>query len=184
MRRGCLFLCLLALCWTRIAVAQTLEEALQAREMIRLHVIAHSDAAEDQSLKLQIRDALLAQCGQALACASYDEACIRLVGELAEMEACAQATARAAGYEGSVRVSFGMRDFPTRAYDDVVVPAGSYQAVCVAIGDAWGLNLWCVMYKQICLLAPTLPHAEQAARAPVQFESVIVRWLKAWGWIG
>ncbi|MEG2205025.1 MAG: stage II sporulation protein R, partial [Oscillospiraceae bacterium] len=58
-----------------------------------------------------------------------------------------------------VRVSFGMRDFPTRAYDDVVVPAGSYQAVCVEIGDAGGRNWWCVMYPPLCLLAPTLPHA-------------------------
>ena len=44
---------------------QQLQQAYESGEIIRLHVLAHSDAQADQALKLQVRDALLA-CGSAL----------------------------------------------------------------------------------------------------------------------
>ena len=44
----------------------SLEQANLAERMVRLHVIANSDAQEDQNLKLQVRDAVLAQASDYL----------------------------------------------------------------------------------------------------------------------
>ena len=55
--------CFCAGCWTWGVVAdrQKLNE-----ELIRLHVVANSDSAEDQAVKLQVRDAVLASLEEGL----------------------------------------------------------------------------------------------------------------------
>ena len=49
-------------CGTVIADRERLNE-----ELIRLHVVANSDTAEDQNLKLLVRDAVITSLRQALA---------------------------------------------------------------------------------------------------------------------
>ena len=57
-------LVLTALTLTVTAMQQ--EQAAMARKLIRLHVVANSDTDYDQSVKLQVRDAVLAQAEKVL----------------------------------------------------------------------------------------------------------------------
>ena len=43
--------------------------------------------------------------------------------------------------------------FETRQYDDVILPAGTYTAVRIEIGEAAGKNWWCVLYPPLCVSA-------------------------------
>ena len=44
---------------------------------------------------------------------------------------------------------------PTKHYDNISLPAGSYDAVRVKIGKAEGENWWCVMFPPLCFVDGT-----------------------------
>ena len=43
--------------------------------------------------------------------------------------------------------------FNTRVYDDFTLPAGTYDAVRIVIGNGEGHNWWCVLYPSVCVSA-------------------------------
>ena len=57
----------------------------------------------------------------------------------------------AQGYRYGVRVALEDTWFPTREYQDMALPAGTYQALRVVIGEGEGHNWWCVVYPSLCL---------------------------------
>ena len=123
-------------------------------KVLRLHVIANSDSAEDQALKLKVRDALLLQGKEVFSSGSTKES--------AEQAACknlqsflqtAEKTIRENGKDYSVCVSVGKSSFPTRTYENITLPAGEYDALRVVIGEGKGKNWWCVMFPPLCLPA-------------------------------
>ncbi|MBR6313244.1 MAG: stage II sporulation protein R [Clostridia bacterium] len=121
--------------------------------VLRLHVIAHSDAPEDQQLKLAVRDALLKK-GKSLAAAETKQAAERsLADALPDYRETARQVIAAHGYDYDVTISLKPAFFPTRTYGDVTLPAGTYDALRVVIGDGKGQNWWCVMFPPLCLPA-------------------------------
>ena len=69
-----------------------------AQKMIRLHVIANSDTPQDQALKLQVRDKVLAQATAILAeAADMPRAAKKLEEALPDMEQIAAQEIRAQG---------------------------------------------------------------------------------------
>ncbi len=122
-------------------------------DLIRLHVIANSDSPEDQALKLRIRDQLLLTFGSAFQEAhSMSQAREVIRDNLDKMESIAQAEIQRSGCDYPVRAQLGMFPFPTKAYGDVVYPAGSYEALRVVIGKGTGANWWCVMFPPLCFV--------------------------------
>ena len=131
------------------------EEQLYDR-VIRLHVIAASDTAEDQALKLRVRDAVLSYLAEyAPDCASVDDAEEAYKALLPELDAVAEETVRHAGYAYSCQVSLTREAYPIRSYDSgtgtVTLPAGTYRSLRVRIGEAAGQNWWCVLFPPLCL---------------------------------
>lgn len=127
------------------------------QNMLRLHVIASSDSAEDQRLKLLVRDTVLRE-GAAIFDGSADvrTAKEKLEPHFAQLERAAESALRENGCSDRVRISLEKTYFDTRTYGDLTVPAGTYEAVCVRIGSAQGHNWWCVMYPPLCLPAATV----------------------------
>ncbi|MBQ6797653.1 MAG: stage II sporulation protein R, partial [Oscillospiraceae bacterium] len=60
MKKCCTYLVLVTLCWLFLA-GTVLRQQTLASKLIRIHVLAASDSAEDQAVKLQVRDAVLRQ---------------------------------------------------------------------------------------------------------------------------
>ena len=117
------------------------EQAILSEKLVRLHVLANSDEPDDQRLKLEVRDAVLA----ASACAeTIDE---RL---LAELQAAAQTVVAQKGYDYAVQVRYEPHYFDTRRYETFALPAGMYDSVRVILGEGAGKNWWCVMYPPLC----------------------------------
>ena len=112
-----------------------------ADKLTRLHVLANSDSVEDQTLKLQVRDAVLA--------ASEGEAVLN-DALLDKLERAAQAEVNRRGYAYPVRVTRENCYFDTRVYETFSLPAGYYDAVRVVIGAGEGKNWWCVIYPPLC----------------------------------
>ncbi|MGN1418917.1 MAG: stage II sporulation protein R, partial [Acutalibacteraceae bacterium] len=122
--------------------------------VLRLHVIANSDSQEDQALKLQVRDAILKKGRQIFGNSSTKQSAEKYIGEhTAELEEAAQAVIEENGYDYPVKVELGESYFPTKTYENVTLPAGTYDAVRVIIGSGEGKNWWCVMFPPLCLPA-------------------------------
>ena len=130
------------------------QEAL-AGKLIRLHVVANSNTTSDQAVKLQVRDAVLAAIAPLTdASATQEEAAAALQGNLASIQAAAEAALRQAGQATcSVAVRLCKERFPTRLYPTFSLPAGTYTSLRVELGEAVGRNWWCVVFPTLCTAA-------------------------------
>ena len=135
----------------------SLRQSQLASRMVRLHVIANSDSAEDQSLKLLVRDAVLAEAS----------------GYLEGVEDAGQAAAvvEEQGYHYSVSATVDVSHFPTKSYDGFALPAGNYRALRVRIGDGAGQNWWCVVFPSLCV-APASDWEDTAVSGGLTEEDV------------
>lgn len=146
---------LLGLCGALLWGAWSVEEQEDlSRKMIRLHVIAHSDSAEDQALKLEVRDAVLDYATAVLQRSEDMDAAQRELQEnLPRIENIARAAVTAEGYDYGVTASLGQAEFPLKEYDSFSLPAGEYTALRLVIGDGAGQNWWCVVFPPLCTAA-------------------------------
>ena len=130
------------------AVSSDLENSV-----FRLHVIANSDQEEDQNLKYIVRDKLIEYMNTlSINCNSKEEV-IKLANEhLDDFYTVANETIKMQGYDYPVKLSIGNFNFPTKTYGDISLPAGSYDALKVEIGEAKGQNWWCVMFPPLCFV--------------------------------
>lgn len=143
-------------------------------DVLRLHVLANSDSAEDQALKLVVRDRVLAEAADRLAGVSGRQEAEAVLS--ASLEALAQAGAEAvgeAGYTYPVTVCLEDTWFPTKEYDGFALPAGEYRALRVLIGEGKGRNWWCVVFPPLCLGAVSEP-AQEAMEALPEGERALI----------
>ena len=129
-------------------------EEMVYTDTIRLHVLASSDAEEDQVKKQLVRDAVLAVLEPAVCDAeTASEAADVIGGMQEEIRAAAEETLRAAGSDEPVTVLWGMETYGERTYDEFTLPAGTYQSLRVVIGSGAGHNWWSLLFPGICLRA-------------------------------
>ena len=148
-------------------------QAAPLPELVRLQVVAESDDAEAQALKLELRDTCLRAAEVCLADApDADAAYARLTAHLDDFQAACEARARELGCEAEVRAEVGVFDFPDRLYGELFVPAGAYRALRVTVGAGEGHNWWCVLYPSLCVL-----NESDAAGTPDPYG--ILDWLRA-----
>lgn len=142
---------LLALCFTLLAGTWAGAASSRVSEgLVRLHVIAASDDATEQAIKLDVRDAVL----------SYLEPKLDSAADIAGAEALIEANlegiaaaAESAAQGREVNVTLGEEYYPTREYDTFSLPAGRYQSLRVTLGEGAGHNWWCVVFPPLCLTA-------------------------------
>ncbi len=137
-----LSLLLLTLTW--LSAAESVAKDLSLG-ITRLHILANSNSASDQQLKLIVRDQLLKEAEskpEALTDPEITEICNR--------------TLRENGSYDTVTVTRGKFYFPRKRYDTLTLPAGNYNAVRILIGKGVGENWWCVMYPPLCFTEKSL----------------------------
>ena len=148
---------LLALCITLCAGtwASARSEAL-SDALVRLHVIAVSDEAEEQEIKLRVRDSVLAYLEPRLEGADDAAEARELIS--AELDGI-KAAAETAAEGREVSVTLGREYYPTRDYGTFALPAGSYESLRVVLGEGEGHNWWCVVFPPLCLSAAEAENA-------------------------
>ncbi len=135
--------------------SETMNKGLAAN-LIRLHVIANSDSPEDQSLKRDIRDAILAYVQGELKYSDNIEKSREIIkNKLTEITNIAKRVITEKGKSYGVRTILGEYPFPTKLYGDIALPAGEYQALRVIIGEGRGANWWCVLFPPLCFVDVT-----------------------------
>ncbi len=120
--------------------------------LIRLHVVANSDSSEDQSLKLQVRDAVVDKLQETMeSFPTMEEAKGYLQAHLPQLQEYINQVIRDLGYEETATVSVDREAFDTREYDTFTLPAGYYEALRITIGEGQGKNWWCVVFPSLCV---------------------------------
>lgn len=142
-------------------------------DYVRLHVLAEDDTPEAQTLKLEVRDAVLIYAKELLQDAESAEAAWLLVNaHRDQLEDAARERARLCGFTGEIHCETGVFSFPERWYGGTKVPAGDYRALRVVIGAGEGHNWWCVLYPSLC-------YPEDWQTGDGTFYSSIWRWLQS-----
>lgn len=127
-------------------------QAEVASEMVRLHVLAKDDTAEEQAVKLAVRDEVLAYLQPILSqVQTQQEAQAVLDGHIEDIR---QAAKTAAG-DRQVAVTLTEEYYPTRTYEGFALPAGEYTSLRVILADGAGKNWWCVVYPPLCTSVAT-----------------------------
>lgn len=120
--------------------------------VLRLHVVANSDSAADQRLKLCVRDRVLSEFSDVFKeCNSQGESVVIAKEYREDIAKAAKDELASRGCTESVSVEIGKCWFPTKFYKDISLPRGTYTAVNIKIGKAQGQNWWCVMYPPLCI---------------------------------
>ena len=144
----CLVLAASVWCGSLLADRQRLND-----ELIRFHVVANSDSEEDQSIKLQVRDAVPNSLQNDLnKIADVNEARAYLQAKLPQIQAVANSVLEATGCDCEAVVTLCKEAFDTRYYDTFTLPAGIYEALRITIGEGEGHNWWCVLYPNLCFM--------------------------------
>ena len=120
--------------------------------IIRIRIIANSDSAEDQALKIKIRDDVLSASKNLFGKAnSYDDA-VRLTSDNLDLLLnIAQNTVYQNNYNYDVKIELRDEFFDTRVYDGFTLPAGTYKTAVFTVGAGEGENWWCVIFPQVCV---------------------------------
>ncbi|KAB3532479.1 stage II sporulation protein R [Alkaliphilus serpentinus] len=122
-------------------------------DIIRFHVLANSDAPEDQILKEKVRDAILPEMSKLMVgVEDVVEGKKILQNNLQSIKAIATQEIKDNGKAYPVEVVLENHLFPTRKYGDMVLAAGEYEALRVIIGEGKGQNWWCVMFPPLCFV--------------------------------
>ena len=130
------------------------------RDVVRLHVVANSNGAEDQAVKLLVRDAVLEEAARWYQGAdSMEEASSRLCTHLQSIAGAARQVLGEQGMGYSATAQMTEMYFPTRDYGDFRLPAGRYRTLRVTLGEGAGKNWWCVVFPSLCLPAATQEEA-------------------------
>ena len=140
--------------------------------VIRFHVVANSDSEEDQAVKLQIRDTVMDYLEPILGeLPTAEEAKAWLQEHLEEIKEIADAVLKQHGFSKTASVSLRQEAFDTRFYDTFTMPAGTYDALRITVGEGQGQNWWCVVFPQLCL--PAVSEGMEAEAAGAGFSDTL-----------
>lgn len=124
-----------------------------AKKVLRFHVIANSDSDEDQQLKLKVKDSVVEYLSPYLCqSVSIDESKQIINEHYDEIMALCQRVIQENGYSYEVTASITDCYFPVKAYGDITLPCGNYEAFRIEIGKSGGKNWWCILYPPLCFV--------------------------------
>lgn len=156
-----------------ICVAVILARYSKKEGIYRLHIIANSNSAEDQDIKLKVRDAILSCEAKLFAkqdVTSAKQAKSLLMNNAHSLYFAAKKALADENFGYDIKLATGTYSFPDKTYAGVCYPAGEYDALRVVLGDGKGENWWCVMFPPLCIMNDNT--AENDDNKAVEFKSI------------
>ncbi len=120
-------------------------------EYLRIHVRANSNLEIDQSVKYQVKDAVVDFLTPYIAnCDTKQKAQDMLNKNLPLIESVCDNVLKSNGFSYKSKASVKNERFPTRVYNDLTLEGGFYDALIIELGSGKGDNWWCVVYPPLC----------------------------------
>ncbi len=120
-------------------------------EYLRIHVRANSNTQFDQEVKYFVKDVLVEALSDIIKDADTKQEAMDIISKnMKFIVEVANAALQTKGVNYTSKASICEEDFPTRAYDNLTLPAGKYDALIVSLGSGEGDNWWCLVYPAFC----------------------------------
>lgn len=121
--------------------------------LIRFHVIANSDNEKDQNLKIKVKNEVIDYLYPYLnKSKSIDESRKILIDNEKQVKDIAKKVIANNNYNYDVSIELSRENFPDKAYGNIILPQGNYEAFRIIIGNGEGKNWWCVMFPPLCFV--------------------------------
>ncbi|MDO5417124.1 MAG: stage II sporulation protein R [Lachnospiraceae bacterium] len=135
--------------------------------ILRFHVIGNSNSRADQERKLQVKSFLLEQIEKGMgAPADWEKSDVKQF-LLENREKLEQETedflCSLGGRADPVSLDIVWQEFPEKFYGNLSLPAGSYEAAQIRIGNGRGRNWWCVLYPKVCVTKDAVTQVPEAS---------------------
>ncbi|KAJ48900.1 stage II sporulation protein R [Clostridium tetanomorphum] len=135
------------------SIKTSMQQKKVSEKLIRFHVIANSDLAKDQNLKLKVRDGVLKYMAPKLEKSkSIDESREIIKKNDKFIRQIAKKILNDNGYNYKIDTNLSYENFPIKTYGNITLPEGKYEAYRVIIGEGRGQNWWCVMFPPLCFV--------------------------------
>lgn len=144
--------------FTAVSAVCTVQQtdAAVKESVIRLHVRANSNTDADQALKLKVRDRIINDAAYLFENQPNIQGAKKAINENIELITAAAADEiQKNGYDYPVSIHYGKSEFPEKLYKNITMPAGTYEALIVEIGNGKGENWWCVLFPPLCFVDET-----------------------------
>ena len=131
----------------KVASAQDISK----ESYLRLHIRANSNSEADQNVKMKVKEKVVDFLVPIVA--SFDtleEAHGAIKSHLKDIKQVADSVLLNEGFNYKAYPRLCDEYFPTRAYNEVVLNEGVYDALIIDLGSGSGNNWWCVVYPPLC----------------------------------
>lgn len=136
-----------------VSLSKNTSVTIQNADYLRLHIRANSNSEDDQNIKYEIKNQLLALI-------TKDVANIKTKNELEnyfnenkiKLENFVNNILKENDFNYISNITIKNEYFPTRTYNNVTLTSGFYDAIIVELGTASGNNWWCVAYPPLCFM--------------------------------
>lgn len=145
--------------------------AYKNNTLVRLHVLANSNAPADQYIKRKIRNQVLNYMGK-----FSDAEKFKLDSKLTEINNYINKSLELEGVDYKAAVELGSYDFPDRTYGDFTLPAGNYNALKIVLGSGKGSNWWCVLLPPMCIEDQV---EEDVDPEQIEFRFKLIEWIQS-----
>lgn len=126
---------------------------IDCNDFLRIHIRANSNSQIDQSIKYEVKDALVEVITPLLVDADTKEKSMCIISQnLNMLTTTANNVLANNGFNYLASCSLRQEEFPTRTYNGVTLETGLYDALIVELGSAIGNNWWCVVYPPLCFV--------------------------------
>lgn len=141
-------------------------------DYLRIHIRANSNSDADQSVKYEVKAAVVDALTPLLDGVSDKNEAMEIIREsLPLIDEVSERTLEQNGYYYGAKARLCEEDFPTRTYGELTLSGGVYDALIVDLGSGEGDNWWCVVFPPLCFVA-------DGEGEKVTYKSLIVEWLK------
>ena len=148
----------------REALAQRIAPAL-----LRFHILANSDSSADQQVKLEVRSLILDYIQELLPPEQGKKETIRCLREQkAAIEKTASQYLAQRGYPYGAELEITRCYFPTRVYDNMVIPVASTMPPGLRWEKGKGHNWWCVLYPRFCFVDAACKEIPKESRSQLR----------------
>ncbi len=122
-------------------------------DYMRIHITANSNSTQDQNMKYLVKDAVVEFLIPMLADAEDKSQASEIICQnLDKIEEVVNCVLKNQNVEYLANVNIVEEEMPARAYDDLVLEAGVYESLNIALGEAKGDNWWCIVFPAVCFL--------------------------------
>ncbi len=148
------------------------EEKEVNADYLRIHIRANSNSDADQSVKYEVKAAVVEALTPLVSGARSKEQAEEIISEnLWLIDETSERMLRENGFYYGAKARLCDEQFPTRTYGDLTLESGVYDALIVDLGSGEGDNWWCVVFPPLCFVA-------DGEGEDVTYKSLIVEWFE------